>query len=95
MKKKNEKIDSVEKTAELLELFDDLTELVELNSQNNINFSRMGGITVLIYFIFQLQNDQIRKAACRTFVSVTANNLEVQTFAIKTGACNLSLLLEF
>ena len=60
MKKKNEKIDSVEKTAELLELFDDLTELVELNPQNNINLCRMGGMTVLIYFIFQLQNDQIR-----------------------------------
>ena len=40
------------------------------------------------------QDDQVRKAACRVFNTITGNNSKVQQYALRYGAINLALQLE-
>merc|ERR1712176_1734194 len=80
--------------SKLLEFFEDLQELFEINSANDISFCNMGGLTPLLVLIIAHSNDKVRKAACRIFNSITANNPKVQIFATKVGAINLATQLE-
>ena len=40
------------------------------------------------------ENDVIRQAACRVFVSIVSNNKKIQEFAKKAGAVNLAVQME-
>lgn len=77
-----------------LETFDELSELIELNPKNHINFCNMGGMISLLELIMVHKNDKVRHASCRTLVSITSNNNETQNFANKAGAVNLAVQLE-
>lgn len=82
---------------QVLELFKDLTETIEQNTQNHINFClfcRMGGLQALFVIIVVHDNDQVRKAACSLFSLISANNLKVQEFAARMGAINFTAQLE-
>jgi len=79
---------------ELLELIEELTDLVELHPRNNLNLCLMGGMIEVLCIIFSHPDDEVRRAACRIFSSVVANNPEVQEFASKAGAMNLVEQLE-
>ena len=76
------------------ELLEELIELVDLTPRNNLNLCYMGGLPALLYLIFVEKKDSLRKTACRILSSILGNNSEVQEFAMKEGAMNLSVLLE-
>ena len=61
----------------LAEVFEEVSELVELNTQNNINLCRMGGMPTLLELIVCHPSTEIRKATCRVFTGITANNSKV------------------
>merc|ERR1712018_225654 len=81
-------------TEKLVELIEELMDLVELHSRNNLNLCLMGGMTEILCLIFSHESDAVRKAACRVFGSVVSNNPDVQDFAAKSGAINLAGQLE-
>ena len=62
---------------EILELFEELTELVEVNSQNKMSLCRMGGLKTLLEMIVAHKHDEVRKAACRVFNTVCSNEEKV------------------
>ena len=62
---------------EIIELFEDLLELVEQNSQNSISFCRLGGMKSLLELIVTHDSDQVRQIACHVFSSCCDSNPEV------------------
>ena len=52
---------------ETLNVFTELTELVEVNSASNLNLCFMGGMRSLIDVAIVHENNKVRKAACRVF----------------------------
>ena len=79
---------------QILENLNSITELIENAPQNNINLCRMGGMTPILELICAHESDEVRKAACRIFNLMTANNKKIQEFATKNGAVNLAVQLE-
>jgi len=71
-------------------LLEELMDLVELHSRNNLNLCLMGGMTEVLCLMISHENDAVRKAACRIFSTVVSNNPDVQDFAAKSGAINLA-----
>ena len=61
----------------IMETYEEVQELVELNTQNNINLCRMGGMSTLLELIVCHPVDAVRKATCRVFTGITANNAKV------------------
>ena len=54
----------------------------------------MGGLSELLFLVFIQKDISVRKAACRILSSIFSNNIEVQDFARKSGAINLTILFE-
>lgn len=76
---------------EVTEMFEQLTELVEVNPNNNLTFCHMGGMPSLLNLIVTpTQEECLRKLGCRFFTQMTNNNTKVQTWAAKVGAVNLA-----
>ena len=65
------------KVKELLDNFEEVTELIEVNKANNFNFCIMGGLDTLMGLIVVDVDDELRKAACRLFSSLLGNNIQV------------------
>ena len=64
--------------------------MMEVQARNSLNICRMGGMTSLLELVVLHENDQIRKSVGGAINQATANNKEVQNFASKSGAINLS-----
>ena len=79
------------RTAEgLVNLLTELQELVELHPRNNLNLCLSGGMTEVMSLIFSHPDPNVRRLACSVLTAATANNSEVQKFAQKQGALNLT-----
>jgi hypothetical protein len=88
--KAQEKLVEKIQTEPLLELLDELQDLVEMHPRSNHNFCLFGGMHELLSLIISHPNEKVRKASCSIFSSICQNNDEVQEFANKAGAINLT-----
>jgi len=77
-----------------IEIFDEISAPLEASSQNNLNLCRMGGFKALLEVFICSTDDDIRKKAASMMSSLMSNNLNVQEYAMKRGAVNLSCQLE-
>ena len=50
---------------DLLEVFEELSDLAEISRQNTVNMCMMGGLAALLKLICTHHDNEIRKAACR------------------------------
>lgn len=71
-------------------MLDELVDLVELHPRNNMNLCLSGGMIEVLSMILSHPDEAIRKKSCSVFTTVVSNNKEVQDFASKLGALNLS-----
>ena len=78
---------------DLMEILDELQELLSLH-RNPYNFCKSGGMAEILSLIFSHPKSAVRKKACIVMSDVTGNNEEVQKFAQRTGALNLTQLIE-
>ena len=77
-------------TDEVLELFEEFTELLELNKQSNISVCRMGGLPTVLQLMIVHESPEVRKFSARAFNTICGNNQEAQEYALRAGAVNLS-----
>lgn len=85
------------KPEEFSECFEEITEMVELAPRNSMNLCLMGGLTALLCLIVALDKEEdhkTRRSACLLVSSSMSSNKEVQEFAAKAGAVNLSGMLD-
>ena len=68
----------------------ELQELVELHPRNNLNLCLSGGMKEIMALILSHPDVNVRRLACSVLTAATANNSEVQRFAQKQGALNLT-----
>ena len=75
---------------EVVELLEEMLDLAEMHPRNNLNVCLMGGMSEILSLIFSHDNQRVRKIACSILTTIVSNNREVQVFAAKSGAINLS-----
>lgn len=75
---------------ELAAKLEELQELVELHPRNNLNLCLSGGMAEVLSLIVSHTDNKIRKLACSIFAAAVQNNGEVQKFAARLGALNLT-----
>lgn len=68
---------------------EELQELLEMNPRNNLNLCLSGGMTELLSIALGHPSDELRVKACSIISSVSADNKQVQEFAVRSGALNL------
>ena len=64
-------------TEEVMELFEELEEIIEINQTNCFNFCSMGGLFVILEMILTHEVVDVRQAACRLFSQLVSNNMKV------------------
>ena len=77
--------------AEILELFEELSEMLENSQQCSINICSAGGMFAIVELMVIHEDVNVRKAACSAFNTLTGNNTKVQAFATKMGSVNLAV----
>ena len=77
--------------AEILELFEELSEMLEVSQQCSINICNAGGMSAIVELMLIHEDVGVRKAACSAFNTLTGNNTKVQAFATKLGSVNLAV----
>ena len=63
---------------------------MDAQARNSLSICLMGGMASLLELVVLHENDQIRKSVGSAINQAMANNKEVQNFAWKNGAINLS-----
>merc|ERR1712159_745615 len=71
------------------EMLEELQDHVELHPRNNLNLCIMGGMIELLALAFGYPNESVRRNAMQIVTSACANNLQVQEYAMRSGAVNL------
>jgi len=61
----------------------------ELHPRNNLNLCIMGGMVELLSMAFGYPDGSVRRNALQIITSACANNLQVQEYAMRSGAMNL------
>ena len=75
---------------EILELFEEISELFDVSKANSINFYKFGGLDILVGIILKETDIELRTFASRLFSSLLGNNLDMQKSAGRDGAVNLA-----
>ena len=79
---------------EILELFEEISELFDVSKANSINFYKFGGLDVLSRIILKETDIELRTFASRLFSSLLGNNLNMQKSAGRDGAVNFAAVIE-
>ena len=78
-----------EKKEKIVDMLEELGELIELHPRNGLNFCMGGGMQVIVDVMIDNPDAEIRRTACVSFSQLTQNNMEVQQFALRSGALRL------
>lgn len=74
---------------EINELLEELMDHVELHPRNNLNLCIMGGMIEILALAFGYPDELVRRNALQIITTASANNLQVQEYAMRSGAMNL------
>lgn len=75
---------------DLINKLNELLGIVQRDERNIKNFCFSGGLWEIFSLILSHPDRGVKKLACQVLTEATANKKEVQEFALKIGALNLT-----
>ena len=79
---------------QLAEMLTEIQDLIEQYPRNTMYLCKSNGMFEVIALICSHENKQVRKLACSILSATTANQPEIQAYATKSGALNLTKLVQ-
>ena len=75
--------------SDTVEILEELTELLEINSRNSFNLCRTGAFQKIIDKAVRSSEKSIRMKCFQFLTSLMSNDFNVQEFAVKSGTLQL------